>query len=71
MALVQVTPYGDSWKILIDGGRHGGLYETQRRAEEVGRAKAKELKGEFQLHGENGYIRVKDSYGDDPRRITG
>lgn len=70
MALVQVTPQGGSWQVQLDGNPQD-TYSTQAEAEKTGRELAKQNNAEFQLHGEDGSIRVKDSYGGDPRNIPG
>lgn len=71
MALVQVLPVGDDWKVVVDGEQEGGPYEDQADAAAAGRRRARELGAEFQLHGRDGTIREKDSYGNDPREIRG
>ena len=71
MALVQVMPSGDAWKVVVDGTQDGGTYDTQEEAEGIGRTTAKGLGAEFQLHGADGEIREKDSYGNDPRETRG
>lgn len=64
-------PEGSGWKVLVDREQKGSAFETQQEAVEVGRTTAKGLSAEFQLHGEDGQIREKDSYGSDPRDIKG
>lgn len=71
MALVQVMPESDSWKVLLDGTQQGGSYTTQEEADQEGRAIAKANGAEYQLHGEDATVRAKDSYGNDPRPIEG
>ena len=71
MPLVQVTPEAGGWKVVSDGEQQGSTYSTQAEAEQAGRDLAKQLGAEFQLHGEDGQIRVKDSYGNDPRDVKG
>lgn len=71
MALVQVTPEGEGWAVLVDGTQDGTTHDTQDEAERAGRETAKRLNAEFQLHASDGTIREKDSYGNDPRRIEG
>lgn len=71
MALVQVVPDGLSWKVVVDGQQDGPLYEDQDDADQVGRSVAKSIKAEYQLHGRDGRIREKDSYGNDPRDVKG
>lgn len=71
MALVQVMPDGDSWKVKLDGIQQGDSHATQEQADAEGRALAKARGAEYQLHGEDGEIRAKDSYGNDPRNVPG
>lgn len=71
MALVQVMPQGEQWKVVVDGTQEGGNYDTQEEAEGVGRTTAKGMGAEFQIHGRDGAIREKDSYGNDPSDIPG
>jgi hypothetical protein len=70
MTLVQVVPSGDQWAVLNDG-QHEAAFQTQEEAAEAGRARARELGAEFQLQGQDGRIREKDSYGNDPRDVEG
>ena len=61
----DAQPAGDSWKV-------SGMEETfatQSEAEQAGRMLAKEKQCEFILHGEDGTIRERDSYGNDLRNI--
>ena len=70
MAIVQVTPNSGSWNVIQDGNQIGS-FPTQQEAEQTGRQTAKQIGAEFQLHAEDGQIRQKDSYGNDPRSIQG
>jgi hypothetical protein len=47
------------------------VHLTQAEAEEAGRAQAKRDKVEFELHGTDGRIRAKGSFGNDPRDVPG
>lgn len=42
------------------------VYKTQKEAIDHGREIAKNQKAEFYIHGQDGRIRQKDSYGKDP-----
>jgi hypothetical protein len=42
------------------------LHRTQAEAEQAGRQLARDNHTEFNLHGRNGQVRQKDSYGNDP-----
>jgi hypothetical protein len=64
---VHVQPKGEKWTVSGSAQQ----FETQEEAEELGRQMAKEKQCEFILHGEDGQIRQRDSYGNDPRDIPG
>lgn len=70
MPLVQVVPSGEQWAVLQDGQQQD-TFATQDEAAQEGRSRARELGAEFQLQGEDGTIREKDSYGSDPSNIPG
>jgi hypothetical protein len=64
---VNVTPNKDNWRVKISGNeRASTVTSTQKAAIEIGRQKAKDMNTELVLHGKNGKIRDKDSYGNDP-----
>ncbi len=64
---VHVVPRDDGWAVERDGAhRASSLHETQAAAEAAGRTTARNDKVEFFLHGRNGQIRERDSYGNDP-----
>ena len=65
MTLIQVVPSGDGWKVTEDGE------EIDTVAEVAGRAHSRALSAEFQLHGRDGQIQEKDSYGRDTRNVAG
>ncbi len=46
-------------------------HSTQEEAETAGRATARADQVEFELHGRDGQIRERDSYGNDPRDVPG
>jgi hypothetical protein len=70
MPLVQVVPQGDQWTVEQDG-QSTGTFSTQEEAAQAGKQQAKSLGAEFQLHGTDGTIREKNSYGNDPSDIKG
>jgi hypothetical protein len=70
MTLIQVMPGTNGWDVLEDGAQRDS-FTTQQEAEDAGRARARDAAAEFQLHGEDGAIRQKDSYGTDPADIPG
>lgn len=64
---VHVVPHEGGWAVKREGSeRAARVYKTQREAEQYGRELAKKDKTEFVLHGRDGKIRDKDSYGSDP-----
>ena len=64
---VHVVPRGDSWAVEREGSqRASSLHNTQVEAERAGRPLARADKTEFLLHGRDGQIRERDSYGHDP-----
>ncbi len=64
---VHVTPRADGdWNVLRAGGeRASSVHRTQAEAEAAGRRLARQDQVEFNLHGRDGRIREKDSYGND------
>lgn len=64
---VHVTPRDGRWAVeREDSRRASSLHDTQAEAEAAGRVTARREQVEFYLHGRNGQIRERDSYGDDP-----
>lgn len=64
---IHVVRRGSQWGALREGGdRASGLFGTQDQAINVARQMARQGKGELLVHGENGRIRARDSYGNDP-----
>lgn len=68
---VQTVPMGDSWVNKVDGAQIGEPFRTQEAAAAAGRLLAKENQSEHVIHGTDGKIREKTSYGNDPREIRG
>lgn len=64
---VHVVPDADRWAVRREGSeRASSLHDTQAAAERAGRELARNSHTEFLLHGRNGQIRERDSYGNDP-----
>lgn len=60
------------WIIKLEGReRPRGHYRTQQEAIQAGRELSKDYRSELLVHGLNGRIRDKYSYGNDPRNIKG
>jgi Uncharacterized protein conserved in bacteria (DUF2188) len=64
---IHVVPHKDGWAVEREGSKRPlAVKPTQAGAEQVGRPIARDDKTEFNLHGRDGKIRQKDSYGSDP-----
>lgn len=63
----HVVPHGDDWAVRGAGNsRATSVHPTQAEAIERGREIAQNQGSELVIHGENGRIREKNSYGNDP-----
>lgn len=63
----HVLPLGNGWAVKGEGSKKFTVItETQRDAITVAREIAKNNKSELVIHGKDGKIRDKDSYGADP-----
>jgi hypothetical protein len=68
----HVVTHGNSWAKRSEGAtRVGGIYRTQQASIDAARKTAILRGGELSIHGTNGKIREKNSYGNDPRNIKG
>ena len=55
------------WAVEREGASHpASMHSTQAEASKAGRALAQRSRTEFIVHGKNGQIRSRDSYGNDP-----
>lgn len=64
---VHVTTHDDGWQVKKSGNeRASAVTGTQQSAIDIGRQMAKEMQTELVIHGRDGQIRDKDSYGPDP-----
>ena len=64
----RVTPRPDGrWQEKVDGNsRASSVHDTQARAIAAARTRARSNGEELSIHGRDGRIRAKDSYGNDP-----
>lgn len=63
----HVVPAGDEWGVRGEGNsRLTGRFETQREAIDAGREIAQNQNSELFIHRQNGQIRERNSYGNDP-----
>ncbi|GAA0503146.1 DUF2188 domain-containing protein [Pigmentiphaga sp. GD03639] len=64
---VHVVQRDNGWGALREGGQRATqVFDTQAQAIETGRQMARQGQGELLIHGQNGRIRARDSYGNDP-----
>lgn len=65
---VHITPRGgEGWAVIREGNdRASSIFPTQSQAEQAGREVARRDHTELLIHGRNGQIRERDSYGHDP-----
>lgn len=72
---VHVTPRNggkDGWAVTREGNeRATSRHRTQKEAEQAGRQTARREGTEFELHGRDGRVRERDSYGNDPHPPPG
>lgn len=63
---VHVTPNGDKWNVKTSNSKRAyKTVETQKEAIDIGRKVAINNQSELNIHGKNGKIREKNSYGND------
>ena len=63
----HVVPHDDQWAVLGEGNSKATvLYSTQQQAIEHAKTIAKNQQSELLIHGKNGQIRERNSYGHDP-----
>lgn len=63
----HVVPHVDGWAVKGAGNQKAtSVHQTQREAIETARDIARNQRSEMLIHGENGRIRERNTYGDDP-----
>lgn len=62
----KTKPHPAAWEISCDHPHVVAYCPTQRMATALGKALAKLSKAELVVHGKDGTIRRKDSFGNDP-----
>lgn len=63
----HVVPHSNGWAVKGAGaGKATSVHPTQSAAISAGRNIAQNQRTELLIHGENGQIRARDSYGNDP-----
>jgi hypothetical protein len=69
---VHVVPDEGRWRVNVEGSdRARSIHDTQAAARAAGREIARRNKSELLVHGRDGKVRERRSYGHDPRRIKG
>lgn len=69
---VHVVPAGGKWAVRKEGSsKASSAHQTQQAASKAGKSMAKKEKSELFIHGRDGRIREKNSYGNDPRASKG
>lgn len=64
---VHVVPRDTGWAVVREGAKRASeVTGTQADAVAAARSLAQAGKGELLIHGENGRIRARDSFGNDP-----
>ena len=64
---LHVMPRDGKWSVRRTGSsRASGIYDTQREAVEKARQMARNQHTELYIHGRDGRIRERNSYGGDP-----
>lgn len=68
----HVLPKGDMWEVQGEGNKKATrVVKTQEEAIRIATTIAKNQKSEMLIHGENGRIRERNSYGSDPKGSKG
>lgn len=68
---IHVVPAGNEWAVEAAGGGDRTMFFTQEEAIAAGTERAKRDKVELLIHGRDGQIRERNSFGHDPRNIKG
>ncbi len=63
----HIVPYGNDWAVRREGSdRVTSVHSTQSEAYDAGREIARNQSTELFVHGRDGRIRDRESYGNDP-----
>jgi hypothetical protein len=69
---VHVVPSESGWRVGVEGTtRARSTHKTQAEAAKAARQIARKNKSELLIHGRNGRVRDRSTYGRDPRRTKG
>ncbi len=68
----HVVSHGERWAVKAEGDSQPlAVYKTQSEAWEKAKSIARKERTEALLHGRDGAIRARNTYGHDPRRVKG
>ena len=63
----HVVPNGNNWAVKGEGNsKNTKITQTQKEAIDIARTIARKEQSELVIHGKEGQIRQRDSYGNDP-----
>ncbi|WP_354684461.1 DUF2188 domain-containing protein [Cupriavidus necator] len=68
---IHVVPAGDGWAVEVEGGHGKETFDTQAEAIAAGTERARQAKVELLIHGLDGQIRERNTFGHDPRDVKG
>ena len=69
---VHVVPSDRGWRVEVEGSaRARSTHTTQAEAAKAAREIARKNESELLIHGRDGKIRDRNTYGSDPRRTKG
>ncbi|HBD37126.1 DUF2188 domain-containing protein (plasmid) [Cupriavidus pauculus] len=68
---IHVVPAGDGWAVEAAGGGRRTMFATQEEAIAAGTERAKQDEVELLIHGRDGQIRERNTFGHDPRDVKG
>jgi hypothetical protein len=69
---VHVMPGEKGWRVKVEGSdRPRSTHKSRSEAAKAARTIARSNKSELLIHGRNGRVRDRSTYGQDPRRTKG
>jgi hypothetical protein len=68
---IHTVPAGAIWKNEVEGAGELSTYNSKEEAVEAGREEARRRRTEHVIHNMDGTIAERNSYGDDPRDVSG
>jgi hypothetical protein len=68
----HVVPHGKNWAVKVEGSsRATKIFDTQKEAISFGREQAIKHQSELFIHNQQGQIRERNTYGNDPHPPKG